>query len=69
MPMWAKGELATMTGLGYPQPNLSHFRSIEIWDTASNANDYLAEGWLARAFATVAPPKSLRRRRHRRWRR
>ena len=55
MPMWSKGELATVTGLGYPQPNLSHFRSIEIWDTASNANDYLAEGWLARAFATVAP--------------
>lgn len=59
MPMWSKGELATVTGLGYPQPNLSHFRSIEIWDTASNANDYLAEGWLARAFATVAPPKSF----------
>ncbi len=59
MPMWAKGELAAVTGLGYPQPNLSHFRSIEIWDTASNANDYLAEGWLARAFATVAPPKSF----------
>ena len=59
MPMWSKGELAAVTGLGYPQPNLSHFRSIEIWDTASNANDYLAEGWLARAFAAVAPPKSF----------
>ena len=31
MPMWSKGELAAVTGLGYPQPNLSHFRSIEIW--------------------------------------
>ncbi len=59
LPMWAKGELATVAGLGYPQPNLSHFRSIEIWDTASNASEYLPEGWLARAFAAVAPPKSF----------
>ena len=59
MPMWSKGELALLPGLGYPQPNLSHFRSIEIWDTGSNAKDYLSEGWLARAFETVAPPKSF----------
>ena len=26
MPMWSKGELALLPGLGYPQPNLSHFR-------------------------------------------
>ena len=59
MPIWNKGEMAAVTGLGYPQPNLSHFRSIEIWDTGSNANQYLNEGWLARAFDTVAPPKSF----------
>ncbi len=59
MPLWAKGELAAVTGLGYPQPNLSHFRSIEIWDTGSNSADYLAEGWLARAFNSVAPPKTF----------
>jgi uncharacterized protein (DUF1501 family) len=59
MPLWSKGELAAVTGLGYPQPNLSHFRSIEIWDTGSNSKDYLSEGWLARAFDSVAPPKSF----------
>ena len=59
MPMWSKGELALVPGLGYPQPNLSHFRSIEIWDTGSNSKDYLSEGWLARAFESVAPPKSF----------
>ena len=59
MPLWAKGELAAVMGLGYPNPNLSHFRSIEIWDTGSNSADYLAEGWLARAFDSVAPPKSF----------
>jgi uncharacterized protein (DUF1501 family) len=51
--------LALLPGLGYPQPNLSHFRSIEIWDTGSNAKDYLAAGWLARAFDSVAPPESF----------
>lgn len=59
MPMWQSGEMAALMGLGYPQPNLSHFRSIEIWDTASKSNEYLNEGWLARAFSQVAPPKSF----------
>ncbi len=58
-PMWQKGEVAAVTGLGYPKPNLSHFRSIEIWDTGSNSSDYLSEGWLARAFTALAPPKSF----------
>jgi uncharacterized protein (DUF1501 family) len=59
MPLWKSGEMAAMMGLGYPQPNLSHFRSIEIWDTASKSNEYLNEGWLARTFNAVAPPKSF----------
>ncbi len=59
MPIWNKGEMAAVTGLGYSQPNLSHFRSIEIWDTGSNSNQYLNEGWLARAFDSVAPPRSF----------
>ncbi len=50
MPMWERREMAVLLGLGYPQPNLSHFRSIEIWDTASRANEYLDEGWVARAM-------------------
>ncbi len=59
MPLWKAGEMAALMGLGYPQPNLSHFRSIEIWDTASKSNEYLSEGWLARTFAAVAPPRSF----------
>jgi len=50
LPMWEKREMALLLGLGYPQPNLSHFRSIEIWDTASRASEYLDEGWVARAM-------------------
>jgi len=56
MPTWRDGKLAIVQGLGYPQPNLSHFRSIEIWDTASKSDEYLEEGWLARAFAESPSP-------------
>ncbi|GLS93743.1 DUF1501 domain-containing protein [Piscinibacter gummiphilus] len=51
MPLWAQGELAVLQGLGYPSPNLSHFRSIEIWDSASASDEYLDDGWVARAMA------------------
>lgn len=48
---WDAGELAVLRGIGYPQPNLSHFRSIEIWDTASSADQTLQLGWLTRVIA------------------
>src|SRR6478672_5835612 len=35
MPLWQAKDLAIVQGVGYTDPNLSHFRSIEIWDTAS----------------------------------
>jgi len=56
VPLWEARELAIVQGVGYPSPNLSHFRSIEIWDTASRSDQYLAEGWLARAFAGAPVP-------------
>ena len=56
MPLWRAGELALVQGVGYPQPNLSHFRSIEIWDTASASDQYLSRGWLARAFDADPAP-------------
>jgi uncharacterized protein (DUF1501 family) len=59
LPLWQGGELAIIQGLGYPQPNLSHFRSIEIWDTASASNQTLQQGWLARSFRTRPPPAAF----------
>jgi uncharacterized protein (DUF1501 family) len=58
-PIWDNHELAIVQGVGYPDPNLSHFRSIEIWDTASKSDEYLDEGWLARAFAISPSPKDF----------
>jgi uncharacterized protein (DUF1501 family) len=45
-----------LQGVGYPEPNLSHFRSIEIWDTASASSKYLQDGWLTRTFALAPTP-------------
>jgi uncharacterized protein (DUF1501 family) len=59
MPLWNSHELAIVQGVGYPQPNLSHFRSIDIWDTASRSDEYLNEGWLARAFARAPAPSDF----------
>ena len=50
LPLWEKGELAIVQGVGYPEANLSHFRSIEIWDTASKASEYLTDGWATRGM-------------------
>jgi uncharacterized protein (DUF1501 family) len=53
-PLWDGRELAVLQSIGYPQPSLSHFRSIEIWDTASRSDQTLSDGWLTRAFARDA---------------
>ena len=44
------GELAIVQGVGYPNPNRSHFRSTDIWQTASDANQFSSEGWIGRYF-------------------
>lgn len=59
MALWKDRELAVVQGVGYPAANLSHFRSIEIWDTASKSSEYLPDGWLARAFAAAPTPASF----------
>jgi uncharacterized protein (DUF1501 family) len=43
---WEEGDMAIVQGLGYPEPNRSHFRSIEIWQTASDADKFIEQGWL-----------------------
>jgi uncharacterized protein (DUF1501 family) len=54
--LWKAKELAIVQGVGYAQPNLSHFRSIEIWDTASKSDETLVDGWLGRVFAATPVP-------------
>jgi len=44
------GNLAVVQGVGYPNPNRSHFRSTEIWQTASDEDKVEKYGWLGRYF-------------------
>jgi uncharacterized protein (DUF1501 family) len=48
--LYDEGHLAIVQGVGYPNPNRSHFRSTEIWQTASDAERNLTEGWIGRYF-------------------
>ena len=48
--LYDEGHLAIIQGVGYPNPNRSHFRSTEIWQTASDASRNETHGWLGRYF-------------------
>ncbi len=48
--LFDEGHLGVIQGVGYPNPNRSHFRSTEIWQTASDADRNAADGWLGRYF-------------------
>ena len=45
-----EGNLSIIQNVGYPNPNKSHFRSQEIWQTASSSSEYLDLGWLGRVL-------------------
>ena len=46
--LYNKGFVSIINNVGYPNPNLSHFRSTDIWQTASNSDEYLQNGWVGR---------------------
>lgn len=47
--LWDRGQLAVLHGVGYPNPNRSHFVSTRIWHTAS-PDGKLVDGWIGRYF-------------------
>lgn len=47
-PLFDEGRMTLVNGVGYPNPDRSHFRSMDIWHTASASNEHLATGWLGR---------------------
>lgn len=47
-PFYDNGEMAVINGVGYPNPDRSHFRSMDIWQTGSNSTEYLKTGWIGR---------------------
>ncbi|MGB3005012.1 MAG: twin-arginine translocation pathway signal, partial [Chitinophagaceae bacterium] len=46
--LYDDGGLAILNNIGYPNPDRSHFRSMDIWHTASQSSEYLFNGWVGR---------------------
>jgi uncharacterized protein (DUF1501 family) len=51
-PLWEKGHLAVVQGVGYPNPDRSHFESMDVWQLADPSRR-AADGWLGRASTTM----------------
>ena len=54
--LYDAGKVAVIQGVGYPTPNRSHFRSMDIWHTCE-PEKMADEGWLGRAIRDLDPNK------------
>ena len=52
--LWDEGKVAILNGIGYPSPNRSHFRSMDIWHTAESEG-IGDSGWLGRTIRELDP--------------
>ncbi len=55
LPLWKDGKMAIVEGVSYPNPNRSHFKSLDIWHTADERGRRLDTGWLGRAIDAACP--------------
>src|SRR5437899_5109702 len=46
--IYDQGWMTILNEVGYPNPDRSHFRSMDIWQTASASEEYLQTGWIGR---------------------
>lgn len=46
--LYDDGSLGIINSVGYPNPDRSHFRSMDIWQTASQSTEYWSSGWVGR---------------------
>ena len=46
--LYDEGAMSIINNVGYPNPERSHFRSMDIWQTASGSDEYLSTGWIGR---------------------
>ncbi|MFM2327635.1 MAG: hypothetical protein RIR31_1837, partial [Bacteroidota bacterium] len=46
--LYDDGSLSILNSVGYPNPDRSHFRSMDIWHSASASNEYVNTGWVGR---------------------
>lgn len=53
--LYDKGAMAVVQGVGYPNPSRSHFKSMEIWQTADPEGRIVRYGWVGRYFDSKCP--------------
>lgn len=53
--MYNDGKVKVVQSVGYPNPNFSHFRAGDIWNSASDSNQVVPTGWLGRYLAEEYP--------------
>lgn len=53
-PFWDSGNMAVINGIGYPNPNYSHFRSMDIWYTCE-PEKVATDGWLGKTVREIDP--------------
>ncbi|MBO6515602.1 MAG: DUF1501 domain-containing protein [Bacteroidia bacterium] len=53
--MFNDEKLSVVQGVGYPNPNFSHFRSTDIWNTASDTDEHWTSGWVGRYLGHEFP--------------
>jgi uncharacterized protein (DUF1501 family) len=53
--IYDEGNLCVINNVGYPNPDLSHFRSMDIWQTGSGSDQYKATGWIGRYLDAACP--------------
>lgn len=53
--MFKEGKAALIQSVGYPNPNFSHFRATDIWNSSSDSNVYVSNGWTGRYLAIDNP--------------
>jgi len=46
--LYDDGSLGILNGVGYPNPDRSHFRSMDIWQTGANSDEFITTGWIGR---------------------
>jgi uncharacterized protein (DUF1501 family) len=53
--LFNEGKASLIQSVGYPNPNFSHFRATDIWNTASSSNEFLNSGWAGRYLSMNNP--------------
>ena len=53
--LYDQGQLAVLNSVGYPNPDRSHFRSMDIWQTGTGSDRVASTGWLGRYLDSNCP--------------